>query len=164
VRVLPLTGKNEDTLAADNQANPNGKMKAPYRTYAVDYVALLRDFSLIPQSDGRRTGAIEFGVYVYDTEGNLLNISDKKLSMNLDPDFYKRFESNPVRFQLQVSAPAKQGSFMRLIIHDLPSNHYGVVEIPTAEVGHLPPLEAQNAPSKDAAEQPGAAPQPTGKQ
>src|SRR6185437_8647870 len=105
VRVLPLTGKNEDTLAADNHANPNGKMKAPYRTYAVDYVALPGDFSLISQSDGRHTGVIEFGVYVYDTDGNLLNISDKKLSMNLDPDFYKRFESNPVRFQLQVSAP-----------------------------------------------------------
>ena len=163
VRVLPLTGKSEDALAPDNQANPNGKMKAPYRTYAVDYVALPGEFSLMPQSDGRRTGAIEFGVYVYDTDGNLLNISDKKLSMNLNPDLYKRFESNAVRFQLQVSAPAKQQSFMRLIIHDVPSNHYGVVEIPTAEVGHLPPLEAENAPAKGAAEPPGTAPQPSGK-
>jgi VWFA-related protein len=162
VRVLPLTGKNEDTLAADNQANPNGKMKAPYRTYAVDYVALPGSFSLISQSDGRRTGAIEFGIYVYDTEGTLLNISDKKLSMNLNPDLYKLFESNPVRFKLQVSAPAKQQSFMRLIIHDVPSNHYGVIEIPTAEVGNLPSLEAQNAPSKGGAEAPGA--QPVGKQ
>jgi hypothetical protein len=139
-------------------------MKAPYRTYAVDYVALPGSISLISQNDGRRTGAIEFGVYVYDTEGNLLNISDKKLSMNLDPDFYKRFESNPVRFQLQVSAPAKQQSFMRLVIHDVPSNHYGVVEIPTAQVGHLPPLDAQNAPAKGAADAPGAQPQPTAKQ
>ena len=40
VRVVPLTGKNDDTLAAGNQANPNGKMKAPYRTFAVDYVAI----------------------------------------------------------------------------------------------------------------------------
>ena len=83
--------------------------------------------------------------------------------MNLNPDLYKRFESNAVRFQLQVSAPAKQQSFMRLIIHDVPSNHYGVVEIPTAEVGHLPPLEAENAPAKGAAEPPGTAPQQSGK-
>jgi hypothetical protein len=84
--------------------------------------------------------------------------------MNLNPDLYKLFESNPVRFKLQVSAPAKQQSFMRLIIHDVPSNHYGVVEIPTAEVGDLPPLEAQNAPAKGAAEPAGTAPRSTGKQ
>lgn len=152
VRVLPLTGKNDDALAPQNQANPNGKMKAPYRTFAVDYVGLPGDFSMMPQSDGRHTGAIEFGVYVYDIDGVLLNISNKQLSLDFNPDIYKRFESNPVRLQVQVSTPVKQQSFMRVVIHDIPSNHYGVVEIPTAEVGHLPPLEAQ------------AAPQPTGKQ
>lgn len=164
VRVLPLTGRSEDAVAPENHVNPNGKMKAPYRTYAVDYVALPGNFSLAPQSDGQRSGAIEFGVYVYDIEGNLLNISDKKVFMNLNPDLYKRFESSPVRFQLQVSAPAKEQSFMRVIIHDLPSNHYGVVEISSSEVVHLPALEAQNAPSKGAAEPTGAESQPTGKQ
>jgi hypothetical protein len=164
VRVLPLTGKNDDTLALDNQANPNGKMKAPYRTFAVDYLALPGDFSMVPQSDGRHTGSIEFSVFVYDADGNLLNLSDKGLSLNLPPDIYKRFESNPIRFQLRVSAPVKQESFMRLVIHDVPSNHYGVVEIPTAEVGHLPPLEAQNMPATGAAPKDGATPQPAGKQ
>ena len=164
VRVLPLTGKDDDALAADNQADPHGKMKAPYRTFAVDYVALPGGFSMVPQSDGRHTGAIEFGIFVYDGDGNLLNVSDKLVSLNLPPDAYKEFKSNPVRLQLQVSAPVKQESFMRLIIHDIASNHYGAVEIPTAEVGHLPPLEAQNTPASGAAEQPGAAPRPGGKQ
>jgi VWFA-related protein len=164
VRVLPLTGKNDDTLAAGNQPDPHGKMKAPYRTFVVDYVALPGEFSMMPQSDGRHTGAIEFSIFVYDADGNLLNISDKELSLSLSPETYKRFESNPVRFQLQVSAPVKQESFMRLIVHDVTSNHYGVVEIPTAEVGHLPPLEAQNNPVSGAAPNAGAQPQPTGKQ
>ncbi len=119
---------------------------------------------MMPQSDGRHTGAIEFSILVYDVDGNLLNVSDEEVSLNLSPDTYKRFESNPVRFQLKVSAPVKQESFLRLIIHDVTSNHYGVVEIPTAEVGHLPPLEAQNAPANGAAPNAGAAPQPTGKQ
>jgi hypothetical protein len=65
---------------------------------------------------------------------------------------------------LKVSAPVKQESFMRLIIHDVPSNHYGVVEIPTAEVGHLKPLEAQNAPANPAKTTAGAATEGTGKQ
>jgi hypothetical protein len=164
VRVVPLTGKNDDTLAPGNQADPHGRMKAPFRTFAVDYVALPDTFAMMPQSDGRHTGAIEFSVFVYDADGNLLNISDQELSLNLSPETYKRFESNPVRFQLRVSAPVKQESFMRLIIHDVPTNHYGVVEIPTAEVGHLSPLEAQNTPATGPAPNAGATPQPTGKQ
>jgi hypothetical protein len=164
VRVVPLTGKTENALAPENLADPHGRMKAPYRTFAVDYVALPGTFAMVPQSDGRRTGAIEFGVRVYDADGNLLNICDKQLSLNLTPEVYKLFESNPVRFQLQVSAPVKQESFMRVIIRDVPSNHYGVIEIPTAEVGHLPPLEDQNAPTNGAAPTAGTTPQPTGKQ
>ena len=158
VRVLPLTGKNEDTLAPGNRPDPNGRMKAPYRTFAVDYVALPGDFSMTPQSDGRRTGEVEFMTMVYDVDGRVLNLLDKVISLDLDPATYKEFESNPVRYQLQVSAPVKQESFMRLIIRDVPANHYGVVEIPTAEVGHLPPLESQNAPA--GAGKPAAGPPP----
>ena len=162
VRVLPLTGKNDDTLAPENEADPHGKMKTPYRTFAVDYVALPGEFSMMPQSDGRHTGAIEFTTFVYDADGNLLNLCDKEVSLDLNPDLYKRFMATPVRFQLQVSVPVKQESFLRLMIHDVPSNHYGVVEIPAAQVGHLPPLEAQNTPAGAAT--PTATPQPAGKQ
>jgi hypothetical protein len=109
------------------------------------------------QTDGRHTGAIEFSTFVYDADGNLLNVSGKKIFLNLLPDTYKRFISAPVRYQLMVSAPVKQESFLRLIIHDMPSNHYGVVEIPAAQVGHLPPLEAQTAPAGTASPGSGAA-------
>ena len=119
---------------------------------------------MVPQNDGRHTGAIEFSTFVYDVDGNLLNLSDKQLSLSLNPETYKRFMASPVRFQLMVSAPVKQESFLRLIIHDIPSNHYGVVEIPTAEVGHLPPLEAQNVPANGSGPAGGVTPEPAGKQ
>lgn len=165
VRVVPLNGKNEDTLARDNDADPNGRMKAPYRTFAVDYVALPSDFNMTLQNDGRRTGTIEFSTRVYDADGNLLDLIAKQVKLNLPPDVYKRFMATPVRFQLMVSAPVKQESFLRLLIRDVPSNRYGVVEIPTAAVGHLPPLEAQNAAAGSAMAPAAAAPaQPTGKQ
>jgi hypothetical protein len=131
-------------------------MKAPYRTFAVDYVALANSFSLVPQNDGRRTGDIDFTALVYDADGRLLNISDKEVKLNLLPETYKRFMSSSVRLQLQVSAPVKQETFLRVIIHDVPSNHYGAVEIPTAQVGHLPPLQGQNGPAHAGAAAPGA--------
>jgi VWFA-related protein len=164
VRVVPLTGKDEDTVAPDNQADPRGRMKSPYRTFAVDYVALPNGFVLTPQNDGRRTGAIEFTTFVYDADGNLLNISDKEVQLNLLPETYKRFMTTPVRFQLLVSAPVKQESFLRVIIHDVPANHYGAVEIPAAQVGHLPALEAQTAPAAAPKAAPTPAPKPGEKQ
>jgi hypothetical protein len=147
VRVVPLTGKNEDTLADDNHADPGGAMKPPYRTFAVDYVALPNSFGLTAQKDGRRTGSIEFSTLVFDNDGKLLNIVDQQVNMNLTPEAYKRFVSNAVRYQLQISAPVKQQSYMRVIIHDVPNNRYGAVEIPTAQVSRLPPLETQAAPA-----------------
>jgi hypothetical protein len=116
------------------------------------------------QGDGRHAGAIEFGVFVYDANGNLLNISDKRVSLNLLPDTYKEFESDAVRIQLQVSVPVRQESFLRLVIQDSPTHRYGVVEIPASQVGHLPPLEAQNVPVNGAAPSSGATPQSSRKQ
>ncbi len=164
VRVRPINGKNDTMLAPGNQANPHGKMKPPYRTFAVDYVALPGSFSMTSQSDGRHAGAIEFGVFVYDANGNLLNISDKQVSLNLPPETYQEFVSDAVRIQLQVSAPVRQESFLRLVIQDIPTHRYGAVEIPTSQVGNLPPLEAQILPANSPAPGSGATPQSNRKQ
>ncbi len=164
VRVLPLTGKDDDSLAADNKPDPNGKMKPPYRTFAIDYVAMPDSFSMTPQSDGRHAGAIEFTTFVYDADGYVLNILDKTVELDLLPDTYKEFMSRPVRFQLLVSAPVKQQSFLRVIVHDVPANRYGAVEIPTAEVGRLPAVEAQNTPAEPVRPSTGGPSQPTKKQ
>jgi VWFA-related protein len=150
VRVLPLSGKDEDTLAAENRSDPNGKMKPPFRTFVVDYVALPVEFSIEPQSDGRYKGALQFSVFVYSADGDLWNICDRTMDVNMLPETYQRFRSEPVRFQMLVSAPAKQESFLRLIVRDVPTNRYGAVEIPAAEVGHLPPVQAQGAPTAGA--------------
>jgi VWFA-related protein len=164
VRAIPMTGKDEDTVAAGNQADPAGKMKAPYRTYAIDYVALPSEFKFSLESDGRHKGAIEFTTFVFDADGNVLNIADKAISMDLTPETYQRFMSTPVRFQLQVSAPVKQESYMRLMIRDVPNNRYGVVEISTAQVRRLPPLEAQAAPTDTKPATAAAGAQPATKQ
>jgi hypothetical protein len=156
VQTVPLTGKDEDTVEAGNRADPV-KMKAPYRSYAVDYLALPKEFELTVGSDGRHKGAIEFTTYVFDDAGNVLNVADKMVPLDLTAENYKRFMSTPVRLHLLVSAPAKQESSMRILIRDVPNNRYGVVEIPTADVSHLPTFESQMN-SADAAKPGGAAP------
>lgn len=163
VRAIPLTGKDEATVASNNLADPSGKMKAPYRTYAVDYVALPTDIKLALQPDGTRKGAVEFTAIVFDAEGHRLNLSDEEFGIDVQPERYRQFLATPIRMQLRVSAPVKQESYLRIIIRDVPGNRYGVVEITTAQIARLPPLEGETAPSPTA-KPPAAAAQPATKQ
>jgi VWFA-related protein len=144
VRVTPVSASTEDTLAAGNVPNAAGKMKGPYRRYAIDYVAVTKDFSLPLQPDGRRKGEMAFNALVYDADGNLLNQADKSVALDITPETYKNLGPG-VRVHLEVSAPAHQPSFLRLVVQDVPANRYGVVEIPTAQVRRLPPLATSAA-------------------
>lgn len=149
VQAVPLTGKDVNNIEAANRVDLV-KMKAPYRTYAVDYLALPKEFTLTPGSDGRRKGAIEFTTYVFNADGTILNVADKIVRLDLAADAYKRFMSTPVRLHLLVSAPAKQESYMRILVRDMPNNRFGVVEIPTAQVRQLPTFESQMNPGNAA--------------
>ncbi len=146
VRVLPNSTTDEDTVAPDNQLDPSGRFKGPFRRFDVDFVALPGDFQLTQQADGLHIGAIEFMAYVYDANGKLLNAIGNTIQLNLKPETYKQFLQEAVAFHLQVSAPVRRESYLRIAIHDVPSNRFGVVEIPVSSVSRLePPAYAKPA-------------------
>lgn len=140
-RVLPASSQPEDTVAPHNVPNPD--LKGPYRRYQVDYVALGNAFRLSRQTDGKYHGAAEFLVFVYDSDGKLLNIDANSLEMALPPDVYANLLKTGFRFTLQVSAPAKKETFLRIGIHDIPSGRMGVIEVPSTTIEHLAPVPAE---------------------
>ena len=139
VRVLPDSKTDEDTVAPGNLLNPNERIKGPFRRFDVDFAALPGDFQLTQQTDGMHTGSIEFMAYVYDPNGKLLNAIGNTIQLSLTPETYKRFTQQPVAFHLQISAPVRKESYLRIAIHDVPSNRFGVVEIPVSSVSRLAP-------------------------
>jgi len=139
VRVLPASTATEPQVAPDNELSPEGKMPGPYRRFAVDYVSLPQEFQLLHQPDGRFTGQIDFLALVYDVDGRLLNGIEKTVELNLNPDTYKRFQQAPLQFHMEVSAPTRQDSYLRIGIHDRNTNRFGVVEVPADTVSRLPP-------------------------
>jgi VWFA-related protein len=154
VRVLPTSSTTETTLAPNNNLDKSVPPSGPFRRYAVDYVALPNEFSLTQGPDGRHTGKLQFMVYVFDTDGILLNATGQTVDLNLQPDSYKRFLQGVIKSHIEVSVPTRVDTFLRVGIEDVPSNKFGVVEIPTGPLSHLPPLSAP-AP---AAKPPAAAP------
>jgi VWFA-related protein len=140
VRVIPASTAIEDQPAPGNQLNPSFNLKGPYRRYQVDYAALASNIALPLAADGHRHGGVEFITYVYDNDGKLLNLEGHTLSMNLEPATYGQLMKTGLGFSLQISAPAKSESFLRIAIHDITTGHMGVVEVPTETVAHLPAL------------------------
>jgi VWFA-related protein len=140
VRVLPDSTATEDTVAEHNVVNPAAPMKGPFRRYDIDFATLASDLKLPLQPDGHHRGGVEFLAFVYDADGKLLNTEDRSFSMNLTPETYALMLKTGLASRLQVSAPAKGESFLRIGVHDLSSGRFGVVEIPTTIVDRLPPL------------------------
>jgi len=163
VRVVPTSATNETTVAKDNNLDKSVPPTGPFRRYAVDYVALPNEFNLITQPNGAHTGKLQFMVYVFDTDGILLNATGQTIDLNLSPESYKRFQQGVIKDHIEVSVPTRIDTFLRVGIEDVSSNKFGVVEMPTGPLSHLPPLDAPApaaAPSKSPSPAPAASTSP----
>jgi VWFA-related protein len=142
VRVLPMGKASEETLAASNNLDPNHPSKPPFRRFAVDLSVVANDIQVTLNKDGRRTGSVEFSILLYDNDGRLLNATGKKMQLDLTTETYKRFVGG-INAHFEISVPVKGGEdFLRIGVHDIPSNRFGVVELPVASVARLTPLPA----------------------
>jgi len=138
VSVLPASTAPQESVAQGNRLDPASKLKGPFQTYVVEYAALPGNFALSSESDGRHRGKIEFSAFLFDTAGHLLNSAGSDVDLNLTPETYNAFLQDAVRFHLEISAPVHGESFLRLAIHDVPSNRFGVVEIPISSIPRKP--------------------------
>ena len=140
VRVLPVGTAPEQELARNNLGDSAKPLKPPFRRFAIDIAAVPDGFQFTQDKDGIRTGAMEFSVLLYDGNGNLVNATGKTVPLNLTPERYRQFLSG-VTGHFEISVPVKAtADFLRIGIHDIPSNRMGVVEVPIASVVRLTPL------------------------
>lgn len=144
-RVLPLTGQADSQLAPGNVLNPHIQTKGPYLRYAIDLAADPR--VLLTPSGGSYRGAIQFTTYVYDQDGNIINLIDNRTRANLTLAAYAQSLHYGLHWRQQISVPAKGAYFLRIGIHDLTGNRVGAVEVPVASVRSLPPLFAPSNPA-----------------
>lgn len=157
VRVLPASTTTEDTLAQGNQVDPQHPIKPPFRRYLVDFAALTDGVKLNVTTDGHRQGGVEFIALLYDNDGKLLNATSESVQMNMTADTYAHFKQG-MAARLEISAPAKGDTFLRLAVHDQVGNKFGVVEVPTVSVAKLAPPPPPPAPPAATGGAPAAAP------
>ncbi len=158
-RALPASTNTESSVAPGNTLDPSVSPKGPFRRYDVDFVALPNELSLTLQPDGTRIGRVEFLAYVFDVYGRILNATGKLFQIKLTAANYDRFAHSAVGCHLEISVPNSKETFLRLGMRDISSDKLGVVEIPTADISHLPPATDPAASSPAPATAP-STPQP----
>ena len=158
VRVLPASATTESAVAPDNELDASVSPKGPFRRYDVDFVALAKEMTLSPTTDGQRTGKMELLVYVFDVDGRLLNGTGKTFTLKLTEANYGRFIQSVMEGHIEISVPSEKETFLRIGVRDVPSNKLGVVEVPTADVSHLAPAVYPAAPPAGEAVPMGAVP------
>ena len=146
VHVLPMSNTTEDTLVRGNEGSKG--LQGPYRRYALDIAADPRGLSFTRSADGIRHGSFEFVIFVYDTDGKLVNALGTPIKADLNNTLYLKVLQHGIPFHEEVSVPAKSEYFVRISVHDLQGDHVGAIEIPISSVHNLPPATAQASTSK----------------
>lgn len=147
VRVLPASAQLETSAAPDNHLTPDISPTGPFRRYNLDFAALPAELTFTPQPNGNRAASVEFLALVFDADGRLLNSTGKTVSFTATPSNFSQLVRSAMLCHLELSVPERQETFLRIAIRDVPSNQFGVVEVPSADVSHLPPLPSKPAPS-----------------
>jgi VWFA-related protein len=120
-------------LPADNFLEASYEDK-PFRTYTVKIHADARALRLNREADGQRHGTVEFVTVVYDQIGNRVNSLITTAALNLSEASYRQLLKVGLPAEQQIAIPVKGNYFLRVGVHDVPSDHIGAVEIPVDEV------------------------------
>ena len=145
LQVAPATSAVESTPFKGNIINPDkakGKIKGPYRRFAIDVAADARDIKITPTPDGRYQFSTELLTYVYDAAGAVINIAAQKAQGNLSISNYANLRRVGLQFHQEISVPVAGEYYLRTSLRDLETDRYGSVEIPVASVANRPPRTA----------------------
>jgi VWFA-related protein len=147
VGIVPITqpGDSEPNVAVNN--TPAAKGHGPWRRYSVNYQIDPAGLVFFRQTNGKVRTDFDLIVFVYTAQGDLLNSFHRPLTYTgSDLDVRGFFEHGMVQHE-EVSVPAKGDYFFRIAVHDLHRDHYGAIEVPTAQVANLKPAPESPSPA-----------------
>jgi hypothetical protein len=124
----------EVSLPIHNQPNTK-QMKPPYRHYSVAYTIDIHNIEFNTTPDGNYHGAFEYGIRVYNADGDeIVNSASKEARLALTPAVYQSMLKNGAVSRDEIDVPAKGDYFLRIAIHDLTSDRVGAIEVPTSSI------------------------------
>ncbi len=139
VGVIPITHlpQTEDKPAPGNV--PTVKAHGPYSRYSVNYQIDPADIVFLRNPDGNIHADFDLVIFVFTSEGELVNSIISTVHVNATLDQVKQMFSEGIFQHQEISTPAKGEYFLRIAVHDLHRDHYGAVEVATSTVRNVVP-------------------------
>jgi hypothetical protein len=146
VGVVPITPASQP----DDKPAPGNVLSAsthgPYRHYRVNYVVEPSDIDFLRTPEGKVHADLEFVIFVFDSNGDLVNATSNPIHVNGTLDEVEKAVADGLFYHQVISAPAKGEFFLRIAVQDLNRNHLGAVEVAISAVQNVVP---RTAPSVD---------------
>jgi VWFA-related protein len=120
-------------LPQDNFLEADYKGK-PFRTYTLQINADARAFRFTRTANGVHQGTVTIVTLVLDPTGRRVNSLVNTAALNLSDAHYRQILKSGLPVRQQIAIPVKGNYFLRVGVHDIPSDHIGALEIPVDEV------------------------------
>lgn len=120
-------------LPQDNYLEADYKGK-PFHTYTLQINADARAFRFTHAANGFHQGTVTIVTLVLDPTGRRVNSLVNTAALNLSDAHYRQILKSGLPVRQQIAIPVKGNYFLRIGVHDIPSDHIGALEIPVDEV------------------------------
>ncbi|MGA1983663.1 MAG: VWA domain-containing protein [Acidobacteriaceae bacterium] len=121
------------TLSAQNNPDPK-HMHPPYRHLSIAYTIDVHGIDFTQTADSNYRGAFEYGVNVYNADGDVINSTVNTVSPIVPPAVYHSMLRTGANAHRDIDIPATGDYFLRIAVHDLTSGRLGAIEIPTSSI------------------------------
>jgi VWFA-related protein len=121
------------TLSPQNNPDPK-HMHPPYRHLSIAYTIDVHGIDFTQKADNNYRGAFEYGVNVYNADGDVINSTANTVSPIVPPAVYQSMLRTGANAHRDIDIPATGDYFLRIAVHDLTSGRIGAIEIPTSSL------------------------------
>jgi VWFA-related protein len=126
--------KGDEPLAKGNYLEKKYRKEA-YREYQIHYSVNARAMRLTPTPDLSYHGHLEVVAVVYDDLGQVANSKITQAQIDVDDATYQQImRSGRLGIDQTIAIPVKGSYFLRIGVHDVPSNKVGALEVPVDQI------------------------------
>jgi hypothetical protein len=123
----------DEPLAKDNYLDKRYR-KSEYRDYRIHYSVNTQTLQLMPTPDLSYHGHLEFVAVVYDDLGQVVNSKSMQVPIDLDEASYRQMTRSGLGIDETIAIPVKGNYFLRIGVHDVPSDKVGALEVPVDQI------------------------------
>jgi len=141
-QVLPLSAQPESEVTPDDESGRKELAEDRRIRYRVEYSIDPRGLSIQTSADGQRHSHLEFIALVYDGDGKTINYDKESVRAAWNSSQFEEAQRRGVRYQLEISVPAKVECSLRVLVHDLLGDRIGAIDVPAGEL-KIQPADAK---------------------